>query len=237
MTHPPGMVIVPCGDLGRYHRFTQSLNDLKLPEGSQTVFAYGGSTLQNLNTGLDYLREEDAWVWAIGDDHVFEADTVMRLLERERDIIAPLCVQHLPPFALVHYDRVLDGTEIYNTIQIDELPDHEEPIEVEATGSAMLIRRHVIDELQRYSNSNGRTNEDLEFCARAREAGFKVWIDPAVWIGHIGIVTAYPQKRDGTWGLVLDFPGVGRNQIFYPGGIDPLANLGALRPKLELVGA
>ena len=32
----------------------------------------------------------------------------------------------------------------------------------------------------------GNTGEDLAFCWRARQCGFKVWCDPSIICGHVG---------------------------------------------------
>ena len=45
--------------------------------------------------------------------------------------------------------------------------------------------------------------EDYVFCRRARQAGFKIWIDPSIKLDHAGIVGAFiecltdnPQLQD-----------------------------------------
>src|SRR6266496_2956027 len=145
MNHPPGAVVIPCQEGARFHRFTIALSNLELPPGSQRIFGIGTSIVDNLNSAIRQLRDKDEWIWIVGDDHVFESDTVLRLLDREADVIAPLCVQRQPPFSLVHYDRQLDLEGFFHTIQIDELSDDGEAFEVKATGSLMLISRRVLD--------------------------------------------------------------------------------------------
>jgi len=233
MTHGPGTIILPCQELARYHRFTMSLASVKKPEGTQVTLGVGMSITDNLNSALRALRPEDEWVWILGDDHYFAPDVLMQLLEREADIIAPLCTYRMPPFGLVHYDAKVEGTDIYSAIKIADLPTHGEPFEVEASGSLMLIRRHVLDTIGDpwYGHANWRLSEDLYFCERAREEGFKILVDPAVTVGHIGNFIAYPQMRDGVWGVAIDF-GQGHS-IFYPGGVDEnAAAVGRLEPAL-----
>lgn len=232
MNHPPGAVIVPCQEGARFHRFTIALADLEAPEGSQRIFGIGMSIVDNLNSAIRQLRPQDEWIWIVGDDHVFEPDTLMRLLDREEDIVAPLCTQRMAPFGLVHYGARIAETDYRRTLQFEELPLlGRDLIEVEVSGSLMLIRRCVLDEIGDpwFVTSNGRINEDVMFCARARKGGFRVMVDPEVQVGHIGLVVAYPQCRKGVWGLVLDFPGIGTSQIFMPGGVQE-GHLGELEP-------
>ena len=49
-------------------------------------------------------------------------------------------------------------------------------------------------------NTNGKCflpdeklGEDLAFCQRARAAGYEIWCDPTVRIGHVGSVTIWPE--------------------------------------------
>jgi hypothetical protein len=229
----PGSVIVPCQETARYHRFTISLCELVEPEGTQHVFGIGTSIVDNLNSAIRQLRPQDEWIWIIGDDHVFEPRTLIRLLERDADVIAPICTGRAPPFGLMHFAETLSNTEYRRRIQIEELPDDGEPFEVEVTGSLTLIKREVLEAVGDpwFRTSAETYNEEFDFCDRVREVGFKVMVDPSVAVGHIGQVISYPQRRDGVWGLVLDFPGVGRNQIFMPGGVRE-NSLGNLEPAL-----
>ena len=124
----------------------------------------------------------------------------------------------------------MPGTEIHTAVQYVDLPSDGEPFEVEASGSLMLIRRPVLDAVGDpwYGHANWRLSEDLYFCESAREAGYKIMIDPEVVVGHIGSYIVVPQMIDGVWGLKVDF-GHGHSS-FYPGGLKQ-ANLG----KLEAV--
>ncbi len=85
---------------------------------------------------------------------------------------------------------------------LDQFPG---PIEVDYAGTGfMLINRRVIEALavtaESYEGPNGRVpalymtpvhndgfeSEDYHFCRKAREAGFKVMMDPSVRLGHLG---------------------------------------------------
>jgi hypothetical protein len=215
-------VIVPCQETARYHRFTISLANLELPTGSQRIFGIGTSIVTNLNDSIRALRDEDEWVWIVGDDHVFQADTLTRLLDRDADMIVPLCVRRGPPFPLVHYGDPVDEDSPYRRVmQFDYLPDNDDPFEVQATGSLPLIRRHVLDEVGDpwFENTPGRMDEEFGFCAKVRAAGFRVLVDPSVTVGHIGEIVTYPQRGSDGWGLTVEFVGADKHEVFYPGGM------------------
>ena len=66
------------------------------------------------------------------------------------------------------------------------LPE-DEPNEVEAvSGSFMMIRREVIEQIGYLDNQFFAYQEDADFCFRAREAGWQVYYVPAAQIVHYG---------------------------------------------------
>ena len=238
---PRGTVVVPTHDLARYHQFTYDLTLLDVPDGTQISFQRSASIVQNLNHAVEAFLEdtESAWCFFLGDDHTFNRDLCLRMLRHEVDIVAPLCVMRGPPFSLVQFNEQRGeddlGRPLYRKMGFDELPAEDGLFEVTASGCAgMLVKRRVFEALERpwFRNSDNITvNEDMVFCRRVRELGFKILIDPASRIGHMGMVAAWPDRRDGVWGLTLDFQGAGHNQIFVPGGVkldEPTAEKGTL---------
>lgn len=88
---------------------------------------------------------------------------------------------------------------------VKNLDQFKAPIEVDYAGTGfMLIARNVIETLAAQSDSyegpdgrvpalymtpihnDGFESEDYHFCRKAREAGFKVIMDPSVRLGHYG---------------------------------------------------
>ena len=229
MTHPSGAVIIPCQMMARYHHFTISLANLEMPEGSHLIFAMGTSIVANLNDAIRQLRDEDEWVWIVGDDHVFQTNTLNRLLACEVDMVVPLCVRRGPPFPLVHFgEQIAEGSPYRRVLQYDYLPEDDNLMEVQATGSLMLIRRHVLDAVGDpwFTNSPGKMDEEFDFCAKVRAAGFEIHLDTTTTVGHVGEVVAYPHRdRDGTWGLLIEFLGADSRRVFYPRGMPDLVTV------------
>lgn len=227
--HPPGAVIIPCQETARYHAFTISLANLELPPGSQRIFGVGTSIVQNLNECIRALRPQDEWVWIVGDDHVFAPDTLIRLLDRGLHMVAPLCARRGPPFPLVHFGDRISETRISaerHVLQYDQVPDPDDgPFEVKATGSLPLISRQVLEDVKSrwftdwFEQSPGRNDEEFRFCEKVRTAGYKIWVDPAVSVGHIGHIVTWPAHRSGEWGLTVEYSGTDPLREFYPGGM------------------
>ena len=68
-----------------------------------------------------------------------------------------------------------------------EYEDEDKTLEVDAlSGSCMLIRREVIDQIGYLDEQFYAYQEDTDYCTRARQAGWKVYYYPEVKIIHYG---------------------------------------------------
>ena len=68
-----------------------------------------------------------------------------------------------------------------------EYEDEDTTIEVNAlSGSCMVIRREVVDQIGYLDEQFFAYQEDTDFCTRAREAGWQVFYYPAAQITHYG---------------------------------------------------
>ena len=62
---------------------------------------------ENLNPIIRNLRDDDAWVWVLGDDHVWEGDCLDRPCceamddNPDIDVLVPLVTKRNPPWHLV----------------------------------------------------------------------------------------------------------------------------------------
>lgn len=162
------------------------------------------SIVENLNNCIRRMSPESQWVWFQADDHIFEADALMRLLDREVECVVPLVLRRSPPFVPVVYRDFIPG-EGYMPYGYDELPP-EGLIEVHAAGSAgMLIRRPLLEKIGdpwfEYE-AGAKLNEDLIFCRKIREHA-PIHCDVEVTFGHRGTFTVYP-VYDGRWGVGLN---------------------------------
>jgi N-acetylglucosaminyl-diphospho-decaprenol L-rhamnosyltransferase len=74
---------------------------------------------------------------------------------------------------------------------------HKTAREVEWVGGAfMFIRRRVIDKIGGLDTNFFFYGEDVEFCHRARQHGWKVWYDPTVSVMHLGGASSDPSRLD-----------------------------------------
>jgi hypothetical protein len=203
---PPGTIGVLSGDLTRYTEFSQSMFQLAYPPGSKMAWVKSVDIVGAQNQILG--AAEGDWVWIMGDDHVFPPETLVVLLgdmySKDLDVVVPLCLQRFPPFAPVVYKSQNESGSYY---VYDDLPE-KGLVQVHAAGNAgMLIRKRVLEKLEPpYVGTDGKgLNEDLFFCRRIREAGFKIWCDVDVRLGHINSFAIWPKRSEQGWAVGIRF--------------------------------
>lgn len=177
-----------------YPDFGRALTICAKPDDTRLIWTESSDIVGNCNTICRNYRGD--WIWFLGDDHVFDPDLLPRLLERNVDVVVPLCLKRTPPYDPVVYGGQNGRGEYY----VADLPGGG-ITEVHAAGSAgMLVRRHVLEAIgDPWFESHGGLNEDLTFCAKVREAGFRIWCDVDCRLGHLSTHTVWPARRDGGW--------------------------------------
>lgn len=194
---PPGTVAVTADEAGRYTRFAISMQGLWMPAGTKTVWQIGNDIAGNRNAACEQMDGD--WIWFVDDDHAFPGDILLGLLERNVDIVAPLCLRRVQPFLPVACG--LDGDFLdLNLCGEDEL------VEVEHTGSSgMLVRRRVLEEVAKppgrrvWFQLGDGVSEDVVFCRKARAAGFRVHVDTGRRLGHVTTAVVWPAFGEGRW--------------------------------------
>ena len=222
LSESPGTIALPTSEVGRFALFTVALAGTQQPDGWYLDASCSASVTENLNGVFRRLRDEDAAVWVMGDDHTWPGTALVDMLQTmdenpEIDVLVPLCVKRNPPWHLVIFDELgtkdEDGTPLLRPIPWERVPESG-VFEIDAAGSAgMLIRREVIDALGDpfwYStmDAEGRQvvlNEDVTACKRMREHGFRIFATADVAIGHLGIFNVRPLHHDGRWGALTEF--------------------------------
>jgi len=115
----------------------------------------------------------------VDDDMVFTVEDVRNLLNTEGDIVSGLAVTRSEYPKPVVFDRTDKGFEYMKVVPNDVS-------EVDGTTLAFTkIRMSVFDKIGTSFQFRPNMGEDLDFCARAKDAGFKIVINPKVRIGHI----------------------------------------------------
>lgn len=139
----------------------------------------------------------------IDDDMVFAPDALKRLLAHDLPIVGGLCHGRRPP----HYAPILCHKQPGGLMGYSY--QHDYPlglVEVDATGAAfILVKREVFETIEEAFPTPGEGpftdkghGEDISFCERAKECGYKIFVDTTLEIGHIGEVvidSAFARKN------------------------------------------
>lgn len=201
--HPPGAIAMISGDLTRYAASMHSLCGLVAPAGSVLAWHMGCLISRSLNDAFSVVMDNPTlqWVWVMGDDHTFEPDILLKLLDRDKDIVLPLCLNRAPPI-----DPTIVETQHMRMKYLEEIPLEGlyKLQENETCGDAgLLIRRNALEKLgppwYEQRRSGAFTPDDQEFVEKIKEAGFEIFVDMDVCLGHIAAVEFKPVRKNGHW--------------------------------------
>ena len=132
------------------------------------------------------LKEGYEWLFFLDSDMEPRLDTIERLLRWDKPVVSAMAFKRMQPYTPCFYPRVeFDGEKV----QIQTADDWAEGLaEVEGVGMACcLIRREVLEQTPKpLFFPMPVLAEDLGFCKRVRDAGFKVYVDTSLCCGHVG---------------------------------------------------
>jgi len=184
------LIAIPCKNDIEADTF-KSIYDQIVPAGYNTEFqySYGYAVDQVRNLIGDWVRTRDYdYLFSVDHDMTFPPDTLARLLAHDKDVVGALYRQRVPEVVVEAYDTN------YNRIPVDVFNRENGLIEVGAVGfGCTLVKKQVFTEIP-YPNfvyTQGLTmdqtfSEDVDFCKRARDNNFTVWLDAGIRCGHIG---------------------------------------------------
>lgn len=217
--HPPGGVAIITGELARYVPAMRCIESLQVPAGSASVWRAGVLVSFNLNEAFRTIMANPRleWAWLMGDDHTFPPDTLMKLLDRDVDVVVPLCLNRSVPMdpTIIEGPRLkfledLPASGLYTLTGTETCGD-----------AGMLIRRRVLEatgpDWYDRKKSGSHNAEDREFVQKIREAGFDVHVDVDNPIGHLTTFEILPVRKDTGWEIRLS------------AGLKPVCDLGAMR--------
>jgi len=138
-----------------------------------------------IDEGMDYL-------FFVDDDMICPIDLFEKLYKHQKDIVGALAFTRFAPHKPVIYNLTEGTDEItkqpyYISQAVLNYPK-DSLVECDAVGfGAVLIDCKVFRELPKpwFAAATG-AGEDIQFCFDARKAGFKVYMDTATKLGHLG---------------------------------------------------
>lgn len=140
-----------------------------------------------IQTGADLVMWFDS-------DMVFNPDTLTRMLnvldDNDLDMLSGIYYRRTEPFSPVIY-RHMDIDEEEEKAQYDDVVTFpNELFEIEACGFGCVLMKTemFIDVYTHYGNMFspiGNIGEDIAFCWRARQCGYKIYAEPSIMLGHV----------------------------------------------------
>ena len=132
------------------------------------------------------------YLFMIDDDMLAPVDIFYRLVAHDVDIVAPLAFTRNPPHKVVMFktiegfDQVVGKPYFINTT-VNNYPK-DKLVECDAVGfGAALIKTEVFKKMKvPYFMGSIGTGEDIHFCLAAKKLGFRVFMDTATKLGHLG---------------------------------------------------
>jgi GT2 family glycosyltransferase len=190
------MVVVDNGSLDGTPRNVEELYSQVqlLRNGRNLGFAAG------CNRGLRYALEQNAeYVLILNNDTIPPRDILARLVTQAESLPAagiltptatpPSCVEHgMPTAGFCHR-----WTKDFVKVRPDQLLVRR-PVMVDYVfGTAMFVRREVLERVGLFDEQYFMYYEDMDFCVRARRAGFQLFLLPDVEVLHEGEASTQDQ--------------------------------------------
>lgn len=186
------LIAVPCMDQVPVP-FCYSLAQLEKPEGCSLTMKSGAMIYASRDSmAMTAIQNEYDYIFWMDSDMQFPRDALTKLLatlrEKDLDIISGLYFRRLPPYSPVLFDKLeIDGVEATYS-EFNSIPDS--LFEVGGCGfGCVLMKTDIFFDVQakfgQMFSPIGRNGEDVAFCWRTRQCGYKIWCDPSVMCGHV----------------------------------------------------
>lgn len=172
----------------------RSIYNLEVPNGYQADFQYfyGYNIDQVRNLIADWVVKGYDYLFSVDSDIAFAPDTLKKLLAHDRDVVSGLYIQRKPGKHVLeiyeHNDRGGVSNMPYGRIKGRGL------VEIAGCGfGCVLVKGEVMRKIGypqfKYYSAIDHANtvsEDVDFCKKAINTGFKIWADSSVQCRHIG---------------------------------------------------
>ena len=188
----PSMDTVPA-------RFAQSLACLQSVDETKVMIDPGSLVYISRETlSVHAVKMEADYILWLDSDMVFEGDLFPKMMQtlkdNDLDFLTACYFRRNAPYTPVLYKGLDFDGEACKWEELKDLPAPDSGLfEVEGCGFGCVLMKTdiILDVKGRFGKlftPIGGTGEDLSFCWRARQCGYKLMCDPSIPIGHYGHV-------------------------------------------------
>ena len=174
--------------------FCHSLAQLKTVGECQLIMKTGALIYTSRNDiATMAIKAEAEYVFWLDSDRVFSPDTLVRRMDtvkkNDLDILTGLYFRRVPPYTPVLFDKLEITGEICDFSEFQDIPEGLFEVGGCGFGCVLMKTDPFFDIQSKFGNmfapiaNNG---EDIAFCWRARQCGYKIMCDPSVLCGHVG---------------------------------------------------
>ena len=185
------LIAVPCMDQVP-SQFAQSIATLNKVGDCVIAFQMGSLVYDARNSlALNAIKAEADYVMWFDSDMVFPSDTLERLImDRDKgDIITGVYYRRVAPYHPVLMDKLEISEDKCEWSDYIDYPQDIFEVAGCGFGCVLVSAKVLLEVFAEYGNMFAPINgvgEDLSFCWRARQLGYKIVCDPSVQCGHVG---------------------------------------------------
>ena len=199
-------VLIGCitGEYARRADFYDYINLMEKPANSMLLFCHDRSPAHGRNLIIEAaIQENCTHVLFIDDDMTPKKDALLRLLSHNVDAVTGLYLGRAYPHQPLIFDDIDDeGHAIYSYLE-DEFTGL---VKIANAGFGfVLIKTDVFKTLDKPWVRLGELDpaqwcDDIGFFNRYNKAGFELYCDLDVRVGHIGTMIIWPNyEKDSKW--------------------------------------
>ena len=192
------LIAVPCMDMlpAQFAHSLATLTSYGIEDTQISVWFNLGSLIYSSRDQIAkkaLLDEADLIMW-FDSDMVFNPDTLQRMLkliDEGNDMVTGVYYRRTPPFSPVVFKTMEineEGTG-FEWTEFEQIPD--DLFEVGACGFGCVLMKteifvSVFAKFGLMFTPIANCGEDIAFCWRARQCGYKIIADPSISLGHVG---------------------------------------------------
>lgn len=195
------LVALSTGEYIRKAEFLPHFLGLVKPAGTIVTTIHGQSPAKARNLAIEQaIINNCTHVFFIDDDMIPPPNTLMKLMEHNKDIVSALYLLRKYPHRPAFFDKAYDDGKC----QFTKLKGSGLVKGVNCGLGAVLISIDVFKKLEQPWVRLGEVEkdgwcDDIGFFNRCRQAGFDVYCDLDSPVGHMSTVTIWPELYNGEW--------------------------------------
>ena len=188
------LVAVPCMDQVPA-QFAQSLATLRKVGACVIAFQCGSLIYTSRNNlAAEAVKHGMDYVFWLDSDMLFPPDTLEKLLDdikkQEGDVIMTgMYCRRVAPFHPTVFETLEIVDDVSTWTDYKEIPDGLFEVQGCGFGCVLAPTSVFVDVQAKFGHMFspiGDVGEDLSFCWRARQCGWKIVCDPSIELGHVG---------------------------------------------------